>query len=168
MTFPHDPALRVMLLARALRRVGVDGQPRLMHRAEADVMLYVIRRRWVPSLDVFVGWDDQRYELIVPLVGKRGVWAFGSEHNSRTLLRAFWRAVVETVFGVEARAAMCGLCHHHPLVFHSMDDVFEIEVSDDRGDEWYFVVRSAANAWADDMRSGAGTPELGVWGPITE
>ena len=163
-----DPALRVYLLARALRVVPCEGKPaRLMHSAEADVLLYALHRRWVPSIETFMdvanGLDGggAGYDLIVPLFSKRKIWTFSSELNSGSMLRAFWRAVVEMVFGVQIQAAPspAALPGHHSLVFYSRCNQYEIEVSDDRGDEWYFVVRLAhTGSHAEDARSRAGTP----------
>ena len=162
-----DPALRVYLLARALRVVPSYGKPaRLMHSAEVDVLLYALRRRWVPSIETFMDVANglegggEGYDLIVPLFSKRKIWTFSSELNSGSMLRAFWRAVVEMVFGVRIQAApSVVLPGHHPLVFCSQCKQYEIEVSDDRGDEWYFVVRLAhAGSRAEDARSRAGTP----------
>lgn len=167
-----DPVLRVFLIARALRITcfGDDRlhdesiRLRLMNSAEVDVMVYALRRRWVPSLDVFFGditedVGDEGHTLIVPLCEKRGVWSFSSDHNSPTLLRTFWRAAVEMVFGVVLSSAGGG---GHPLVFHSSDGKYEIEVSDDHGNEWYFIVRSAL-VCMDDVRSLAGTPDVAVF-----
>ena len=163
-----DPALRVFLIARALRiqcrgyREGVD-QPdfRLMNSAEVEVMLYALRRRWVPSLNVFFGdymqQQDVGHTLIVPLCEKKGIWGFSSDHNSPTLLRTFWRAVIEMVFGVALSTTVS--VGGHPFVFHSVDGNFEIEVSDDHGNEWYFIVHSAL-VCMEDVRSLAGTPDV--------
>ena len=163
-----DPALRVFLIARALRIpcYGHDGDKpllRLMNSAEVDVMVYALRRRWVPSLNAFFGdyigdLGNEGNTLIVPLCDKKGVWGFNSAHNSSTLIRTFWRAVIEMVFDVALHASALAV-GGHPLVFHSIDGNYEIEVSDALGDEWYFIVRSAL-VCMDDVRSLAGTPDV--------
>lgn len=188
----HDNAvLRVTLFARAIRvaccdDVGQDSQvvdtttaTRLLRSCEVDAMVHRLQRRSVPSLETFFDLGtlaalpdsdaSHYYQLIVPVFRKRHPFTFSSELNSPTLLRAFWRAVAELVFcGVKLWATRCGIVDHHDgwghsLVFHSVDGMYEIELSDDRGGDWYFIVSLSHHffgcKFADELRSRAGTPE---------
>ena len=122
-------------------------------------MLSTLRRRSVPSLDtVLLGdWFPWVY---VPLFSKSEIWAFSSAHNKPTLLRTFWRAVLEMLFEVRF-AADLGAAVPHPLLFFTMDHQYQIEITDEWGDGWYLILQLAQTA--DPLlsrRSRAGTPEV--------
>jgi hypothetical protein len=159
----NDPSLRVLLFARALRvRDDAGGGVRHVLSAEADLMLFALHRRSAPLLGMSIlrGWlEEGGAALYVPLFEQKGCWGFSAEHNSPSLLRAFWRAVLEMVLGVEVAADVP--CGGHPLVFRSLDQQFELEVTDEWGDGWNVVVHHAARApVALERRSRAGTPEM--------
>jgi hypothetical protein len=151
---------------------------RLLNSHEVDAMVHRLLRRSVPSLEAFFDLgtlaalpdsdSSHYYQLIVPVFRKRHPFTFSSELNSPTLLRAFWRAVAELVFcDVKLWATRCGIVDRdgwgHSLVFHSVDGMYEIELSDDRGGDWYFIVSLSHHffgcKFADELRSRAGTPE---------
>ena len=155
---------RVFLLARALR-VPVGGQDGGGYRAlcpmEVEAMLSTLRTRSVPSLDTALLGDWFPW-VYVPLFSQNEIWAFSSAHNKPTLLRTFWRAVLEMLFDVRFAADLGAV--PHPLIFFTMDHQFQIDVTDEWGDGWYLILQSAQTV--DPMisrRSRAGTPEVPLW-----
>jgi hypothetical protein len=160
-----NAVVRVFLFARALRvpTGGPLGGCRALRAGEVDALLFALRRRAVPPLDIVLlgDWFEGGAVAYVPLFARSDLWAFGSCYNSRTLLRSFWRAVLEMLFdaGFAADDAAAGVPHQ--LVFFSQDRRYQVEITDEWGDGWYLILQLADAA--DPMlarRSRAGTPEV--------
>ena len=146
----HDNG-SLYILTRCLAFPSCGGaSARLISPSGADTIVYALYRirRRVPALLVGGGGVT----LFFPLFAKKGVWALSSAHNRPSLLRAFWRAVVELLFDVWLDKEAVG---SSGLVFQS--GAHEFEVTDEWGPEWYIVVRPVGVG--DALRSRSSTPE---------
>ena len=152
---PFYDSSALYLLARSLAFPSCAGtSARLMAPTGADTILYALLRirRRVPDLLVDEGTG---VSLFFPLFAKKGVWAFSSVYNQPCLLRAFWRAVLELLFGVSIDKDVPGTPCLHSLIFSS--GIHEFEVTDEWGSEWYIVIR--ALGVGEESRSRSSTPD---------
>ena len=148
---PSSSERRLYLLTRALYLPCAAGGARPVTSHEANSIMYCVQRirRRVPGLLVEEGVE---VSLFFPLLEKHGIWSFSLVHNQPSLLREFWRAVVETLFCI---ALERGEDSVHSLVF--CGGGHEFEVTDEWGQEWYIIVRPCG--LSADMRSRSNTPE---------